>query len=397
MRWWDRIRAAAAALRGKVKGDGYDFTRWFSPQNIFAQKASHTLATNETIFAAITRLSNSMASMPLKLRRRFEPVDGQIADLMANAPNRNMTSFDFHRLLEVHRDTNGNGYGLKMYDSNFQVESIHILDPTRVTPVLEEPTRELWYEIQGDDGTYYVHNMDMIHVRHIYGGTGYQGISPIDVLRNTVEFDAQVRKFTLDTLDGAIKASFILKMQANLSEDKQKQALDAFRRFYRENGGVLIEQAGTEIKTIEREFMDTKVFEVERITRGRVATVFNLPVHMLGETQGLNYASMEQTALEFVQFTMVPIVRHYEQEYNRKLLTPEQRRQGYEFKFNLNALLRGDIRTRGDFYFRGIRTGFFKPNEVRAWEELPPEEGGDVLYISKDLVPIGEARKGVSR
>jgi len=308
---------------------------------------------------------------------------------VANEPNPNMTSFDFIRTLETHRNTHGKAYAIKEYDDRFQVRALWILDPTKVTPVIEQATQELWYEIQGDRGRYYVHNSDIIHVKHIHA-EGYEGISPLKVLQNTMKFDAEVRQFSLDTMDGAIKASFILRLQTHLSEEKKRQALENFRQFYRENGGVLMQEPGTTIEPIKREFMDTKVFEAERITVRRVATVFNLPVHMLGETEGMSYSSNEQRMLEFLTLTLAPIVRQYEQEFNRKLLTPRQRRMGYTFKFNVNALLRGDIKTRADFYFKGIRSALFTPNEVRAWEELPPIPGGDRLFVSRDLSPIGE-------
>lgn len=391
MNLFGRMRSwITRSKKDKYAGNSYDFSKWFEPRNIFQQLSSNTLATNETIFAAVSRLSNSMASLPIKLRKEYESVSGVVADLLSTSPNENMTAFEFIRILETHRNINGNGYAIKMYDQYNQVESLHILDPTRVAPVIEARTGELWYEVQGENGRYYVHNMDMIHVRHIYFGTGFKGISPIDVLKNTINFDSQVRQFSLDSMDGAIKTSFILKMSAQLDEDKRKEAIESFKRFYRENGGVLIEQQGTEIDSIEREFIDTKVFEVEKITKNRVAMVYNLPVHMLGETDGINYSSMEQMALEFVQFTLTPICRQYEQEFARKVLTKRERQEGYEFKFNLNALLRGDIKTRGEFYFRGIRSSWFTPNDVRALEDLPPAEGGDQLYISKDLIPLNK-------
>lgn len=382
-----RARLAWDAFRNGYSGPGYDFSKWFLPRSLFASKAGETLATNETIFAAISRLSNAMASLPLKLYQDFKPVYSHAGDLLANAPNPNMTSFDFIRTLEVMRDSTGNGYAMKKYDSRFQVEALIILDPTRVEPVIEKNTRELWYEIDGEKGRYFVHNMDMIHVKHIHG-IGYKGINPIDVLKNTVEFDGKVRQFSLDQMDMSITASFILKMATNLGPDKRKEILDNFKEFYRDNGGVLIQESGMDIIPIERKFLDTKVFEVERITRSRVATLYNMPLHMLGETEGASYSSMEQMSLEFVQGTLVPIARQYEQELNRKMLTPEERLRGLSYKFNVNALLRGDTKTRGEFYFKGIRSGWFKPNEVRAYEELPPESGGDKLYMSKDLAPI---------
>ena len=398
MRFIQRVKIAWNALTGKYKGDGYDFTKWFSPSNIFASKTSNTLATVETIFAAVSRLSNAMASLPLKLYQEYTPVKNPISDLLENSPNPNMTSFDFIRTLETSRNTYGNGYALKMYDGLFQVSALLVLDPSRVEPVIEEKTRELWYEIDGDNGRYYVHNMDMIHVKHIapvgqslaYYSVGYKGISPIDVLRNTVDYDVKVRTFSLDQMDSAIRASFILKMNTTLSKEKKAEILNNFKEFYQANGGVIIQESGTEITPIEKSIIDTKVFEVEKITRSRVATVFNMPVHMLGETEGQSYSSMEQLSLEFVQGTLVPIVRQYEQEFNRKLLTKQERLQGLTFKFNVSALLRGDIKTRGEFYFKGIRSGWFTPNEVRAFEELPPLEGGDKLYMSRDLTPVNE-------
>jgi HK97 family phage portal protein len=396
------MKLAWDVLRAKYTGSGYDFSKWFSSHNIFASRTSNTLATNETIFSAVSRLSNAMASLPLKLYKDFTPVNRPSGDLLSNAPNPNMTGFDFVRTMETARNTYGNGYALKMYDGSFQIEALLVLDPSRVEPVVEETTRELWYEIDGDKGRYYVHNMDMLHVKHIaaagqgiasYSG-GYKGISPLDVLRNTVDYDGKVRTFSLDQMNSAIRASFILKMNTNLSAEKRKEILDNFKQFYQENGGVIIQEAGMEVTPIDRSIIDSKVFEVEKITRSRVASVFNMPVHMLGETEGSSYSSMEQLSLEFVVWTLTPIVRQYEQEFNRKLLTRRERLQGLGFKFNVNALLRGDIKTRGDFYFKGVRSGWFTPNEIRAFEEHPPLPGGDVLYMSRDLSPIDKREEG---
>lgn len=386
---WNRMKQLFKTEERNTTNYG-DFVKWFEPYNIFDRQATDTLANNETIFSAVTRLSNSMASLPLKLYQDFSSVvNTRISDLISNSPNSNMTNFDFIRTMEVHRNVFGNSYVLKKYDKNYQIESLFMLDPTRVTPVIERNTYELYYEVDTDDGRYFIHNMDIIHVKHIHS-SGYKGISPIDVLRNTIDFDGKVKKFSLDQMDSGVKASFILKYASHLSSEKKREALVNFQNFYRNNGGVILLEQGTEIEEIKRSFIDTKVFEVEKITRSRVASVFNMPVHMLGETQGASYGTMEQLSLEFVQGTIVPIARMYEQEFNRKLLTNQERLRGLSFKFNVNAILRGDIKTRGEFYFKGIRSGWFTPNEVRAYEELPPLEGGEKLYMSRDLSPIDE-------
>jgi len=387
----DKIKARIVSWA--IKNTSYErFRTWFEPYNIFTRRTNHTLATNETIFAAVSRLSNSMASLPLKLYAKYEPINNNMADLLVNSPNPNMSAFDFIRCMETLRDTEGNAYAMKDYDRFFQVKALWILDPNKVAEVIDATTRELWYEIQTDNGRYYVHNMDIIHVKHIHG-FDYRGISPISVLANTIDFDSKVKSFSLDQMDGAVKASFILQMTANLSEPKKKEVLESFARFYKENGGVLIQEAGTKIEPIERKFIDTKVFEAEKITRTRVATVYNMPAHMLGESEGVNYSSMEQMSLEYVQNTLIPIVTQYEKEFNRKLLNETDRRKGLYWKFNINALLRGDMKTRGDFYFKGVRSMLFTPNEIRAWEDLPPKPGGDDLYKSGDLYGMNEPRE----
>lgn len=395
---FDRIKAQFAGFGKRFSGKSLkqamattygNFARWFEPYNIFTKRTNHTLATNETIFAAISRLSNSLASLPLKLLdKNFNQVtDHPIAELLTYSPNPNMNAFEFLRTMEVLRNTTGNAYAIKDYDSRYQVRALWILDPSRVTEVIETTTKELWYEIQGDNGIYYVHNMDVVHVKHIHG-YGYRGISPIDVLRNTVDFEGKIKQLSLDMMDSAVKASFILQLAANVSDEKKKEIYENFRKFYSENGGVLIQELGVKIDPIKREFLDTKVFEAEKITRTRVASVFNLPAYMLGETQGVNYNSMEQLALEFVQGTLGVNVVQYEKEFNRKLLTPEERRRGLYWKFNLKALLRGNTKDQAEYYFKGVRSMWLTPNEIRALEDLPPMEGGDKLYRSKDIEPI---------
>ncbi|MGO5005138.1 phage portal protein [Bacillus wiedmannii] len=372
----------------RAKEQFNNFVKWFEPFNIFRKRTDITLANNETIFSAITRLSNSIASMPLKLYHNYVPVDSDLGDMISNTPNGNSTSLDFIRTMEVLRNSTGNAYALKRYNSLYQVEALDILDSSRVEPMIEKDTMALYYRIDTENGQYYVHNMDIIHVKHIHG-FGWKGISPIDVLRNSIDYDDKIKEFSLEQLENGVKANFILEVASILDEKKKEVAFNLFRDFYKKNTGVLIEDQSMKIREVKnRDFIDPKVFEVEKITRNRIAAVFNMPPHMVGVLENVNNSSSEQMALEFIMHTLLPIVRMYEQEFDRKLLTAEQRRKGYSHKFNMNGILRADMKTRGDFYFKGVRSGYMTPNEARMHEEKAPMPGGDKLFVSRDLVPI---------
>jgi HK97 family phage portal protein len=391
----DSIRRGLGLTDAKAQSVDYgEFNSWFSPRNIFSALGAGELASSETVFAAVSKLGNSMGSLPLVLHNSsYERQNTRLGEMLMYQPNANMHRSEFIRTMEVNRNTYGNAYAMKEYGDRGQIEGLRILDPTRVAPAIEGGSGELWYGIEGDQGRYFVHNADVIHVKHIYAGVGYVGISPLDVLADTISFDDKVKQFSLDQVESSVRASFILQMATMLDDDRKAAMVDSFRSFYAENGGVLIQEQGTTITPIEQKFLDTKVFEVEKITRARVATVFGLPLHALGETEGISYNSREQAALEYVQDTIVPIAAQYESEFDRKLVTPTERSNGLHFKFNVNALLRGDMNTRMDFYFKGVRTGIFTPNECRAWEELSPYADGDRAYMSRDLSPVGEPRE----
>ncbi|PGB76069.1 portal protein, partial [Bacillus toyonensis] len=129
------------------------------------------------------------------------------------------------------------------------------------------------------------------------------------------------------------------------------------------------------------------------------ANVFNVPVSFLNDTEGQSYSSNEQLMIQFVQMTLTPIARQYEQEMNRKLLNKAERQAGYYFKFNMSGLLRGDTAARTQFYQMMLRSGGLTPDEVRELEDKPPKGGSaSQLWISGDLYPIDmdpTQRKGV--
>lgn len=387
MNIFQKIKHSFYNAYAKWKGDSFDFTPW-KGKNFFGVDNS-TLATNETIFSVITRLSNSIASLPIKLYQNYDVKVTSASDVLINNPNPNMTNFEFMRILESSRNETGNGYALIERDIRGNPIRLTPVDANHVSPVLDKNSRELWYEILGmDNKRYYVHNVEMIHVKHISKSDGMKGISPIDVLSNANEFDKAVREFSLKEMQG-VQNSFILKYGANVDVEKRQRIIDDFKRFYKENGGILFQEPGVEIDPIERKYVAADTLASEKITRSRVANVFNMPIIMLNDTEGQSYSSNEQLMIMFIQLTLMPIVRQYEQEFNRKLLTPTDRKNGLYFKFNEKALLRADIATQGDYYAKAIRNGWMTQDEVRQSEDYTPMGGNaSTLWISGDLYPI---------
>lgn len=381
-------------------GKAFNFTDWFG-KNLNGSK-QHTLETNETVFSVITRLSNTLASLPLKELQKRKEVDNSVSNLLKHVPNENMTSYDFINRLETDRNTYGNGYAIIERDNYNAPKSLIPINPLDVEPMINRDDHTLWYHVTSAlfNLNVYVFNQDIIHVKHITGASRYAGISPLDVLKGALDFDNAVKEFSLGEMSR--KDSFILKYGANVSEEKQQQVIDMFKKYYDSNAGVLFQEPGVEINSIDRNFVSADLKNEDDITDKRIANAFNVPLQFLNASSGGTFSSNEQLMTQFVQMTLTPIVRQYEQEFEKKLLTTEELTAGSYFKFNMNSLLRGDMQARANFYQIMRRNGVYTTNDILDLEDLPEssDEFADKLFVSGDLYPIDmdpTQRKGVTK
>jgi hypothetical protein len=118
-----------------------------------------------------------------------------------------------------------------------------------------------------------------------------------------------------------------------------------------------------------------------------VARWFNLPLHKLREMEHSSVrANIEQEALDYVQSTLRPWLVRWEQEINRKLISPRERYiQSAEFV--IDGLLRGDFASRYAGYAVGRQWGWLSVNEIRALENLNPISDGNTYLSPMNMTP----------
>lgn len=351
----------------------------------------YTLRNSELIFAAVSRISNALSAMPVQLYKGAKPVYNELNDLISFSPNPLMTSCQFFKTMEACRGTSGDCYALKVYPPGSALPRIDVLDPTKVKPVVEEKSGELWWKIQPDVGKeMYVHDFYMIHVPFI-STNGIGGISPVSVLFDTLKYAQSIQVFNAEQLEHGVNSAIVLEAPANLGQDQKAAVVNDFMETYREtSGNILLLESGVQAKTLNLSPVDSKLFEVEKITRSKVAMVYNIPPHLLGDYSDTSFSSQEQQMLEFLMLTMLPIVTAYEQELNKKLLTYAQRKQGYHYKFDMDSILRADAATQAEVDYKAVRSGWKTVDEIRYSRNLPALPGGYGKYalVSQDLATL---------
>ena len=94
-----------------------------------------------------------------------------------------------------------------------------------------------------------------------------------------------------------------------------------------------------------------------------------------------SYNNIEQQNKAFYSDTLQNVLTTYEEEMDYKLLFEYQKEKGYYWNFNVDSILRSDLKSRTDAHRTAVVTGWKTIAEVRAQENLPYIEGTDRLII----------------
>lgn len=345
------------------------------------------------VYAAISIIADNMAQLPVNLLRvypngkREVQKDHPLQRIIHDEPNEDMTSFMVRQVTSHHALAWGNGY--------LEIERNRGGDPLALWPLYPDRTRPykppgstLRYRTTINGKMMDLPPDDVIHIP-AFGFDGYQGYSPVQVARDAIGMGLAMQKFGGKFFANDSKSGGFLMHPGKLGDTALKNIGDSFAQ----QGGndnafrVKVLEEGmkyipTTIPPDDAQFLASRDFQVAEIAR-----MFRVPLVLLQSMEkSTSWGSgIEQIIVGYVVFTLTPWVERWEQELNRKLLTAAERAAGFYFKFALNALLRGDMKARAEFYRTMFAIGALNPNEIRAYEELNPYDGGEKFWIPMNL------------
>lgn len=375
---------------------------WFGSSTAAGVDITHENAlTNTAVWAAVRLISESCASLPVAKYDRIpggaEPnYDDPRTHLVSQAPNAEMTAMTFTETLMAHCLTWGNGYAEIERANSGAVIGLWPLPPNRVNPVRR--ASKLVYEVRQKTGSpAYIEPQYMLHVPGL-GYDGRVGYSVITMAREALGLAKATEQFGASWFgNGSHPTGFFThpgkmkeKARENFVEsfERKHQGLDRANRIALLEEGVKWQQYG--LPPGDAQFIATREFQILEVAR-----IFNVPPHLLRELVKAAYASVEQQSLEFVMFTIRPWLVRVEQEYNRKLLLGSEQQASY-FRFNADALQRGDRATRFKAYAMGIAAGFMSPDEARREEGWNPiaDGSGAVYRVPQNYIPSKTFEEG---
>jgi HK97 family phage portal protein len=117
---------------------------------------------------------------------------------------------------------------------------------------------------------------------------------------------------------------------------------------------------------------EAQFIETMKMNANQIAAIYGVPPDKVGGEKGssMTYANVEQEQIDFVMYTLRPWLVTLETKFSS--LLPDRQ----YIKFNADALIRADLRTRWDVNKIRLDTGTANVDEIRAQEDQPPLPNG---------------------
>ena len=352
------------------------------------------------VYSCIYVLSSSLAQLPLHVMRKQGTAISAATDhpaywLLHDEPNTWQTSYKWRETKQAHVLGWGNGYTQAVRSNRGELRELVMHRPW-MCELVKNGNRWLYSVITEDGRALAIPPEDMIHVRSL-GTDGKTGISLIRQHAETIGLGLAAQRYGKDFFDGGGRPTGLVTTKGALnpeSWDRLKSVWRAATASLRQSENkTLMLPADLDYKSITIAPEDAQFLETQKLNRSQVAGIFNVPAHMINDLDKATFSNISEQAIQFVRHTMMPWIRNWEEEINRRVFTRAERAAGYYVKFNLGGLLRGTAKERAEFYHYAITDGWMDRNEVRALEDLNPRDGLDEMLISVNAQPMSQLGK----
>lgn len=353
------------------------------------------------VYACVRIISETIASLPIAVLTasdgKIENVSHPLKYLVEKSPNSVMTRFKFWETIISHMLLTGNGYAIIKKNKATQLpEKLLLITNPEEVDILFDPLKDfLGYKYKGK----VYPNDEILHIAGL-SLDGIKGLSPIEYHRKTISTGLNEVNFQQKFFENGAHLSGIVSFAGSLNEDAYKRIKKSWNERYsgtNNTGATAILEGGADYKPIGIKPVDAQFMEQRRFTIEDIARIYRVPLHLLQDLSRSTNNNIEHQSIDFVMHTIRPTVKRIESELDTKLFTEEEKRAGSVFtRFNLDALLRGDVKSRAEFYKSLYYTASLNSNEIRQMEGLNPYIGGDTYFVQSNTQPVNNISDGTT-
>lgn len=355
-----------------------------------------------TYFTCIKILSETMGKLSVELKQdtptgTIKVADHEVYRLLSQRPNPYMSPSTFKSLVEFNRNHYGNAFIWARY-KGANIADLWVLENDCVTILVDNVNLlgtedKLYYQyINPKNGKSYIFNQkEIIHLKSGTSKNGLQGLSVQEILVTTMQGNKASQSFLNNLHEKGMTARATLEYTGDFDRSKRAELIRTIEEYAlgTENAGRIVPiPLGMKLTPLDMKLTDSQYFELRKYSALQIAAAFGIKPNHLNNYEKSSYSNSESQNLSFYVDTLLFILKQWEEELDYKLLTQEERNSGMHFKFNVASILRGDLQTQAECLSKYVNNGIYTPNEARDILDFTTKEGGDVLMVNGNYIPV---------
>jgi len=342
-------------------------------------------------------VAKTMASLGCHLYKsevggKTRATNNPLYKLLRMLPNPETTAYEFWHMYVFNLMMTKGAYAKIIRDGSGRIKELWNIPTAFVTMQRNSVTRERYLHVYNPKG-----GIDTVYDFMYTPGLRFANDeAPEDFMRIASEvlgLTIDLNKYAKDYFENGSNMGGFIEYPQAINEVSFKKFKEDWGKTY---AGVMnqhkwaILEGGFKATKMESNPEQAQALESRKFQVIEICRIMGVPPWKVFATDGYSYASMEQSNIEYVQETLSPMDVRITQTIYKDLLSNAEQNLHYA-RFNLNALLRGDVAARTLYYHNARQDGWMNANEIRELEEMDKiavDQGGDIYAINGNMIPI---------
>lgn len=346
-------------------------------------------------YRAMALTAGTLARLPLKVYK-----DGTreriLQRTVLDAPNPRQTKLEFWFTMYLGALGWGTGYGRKLRDGAGIVRQVWPIHPSRVRVEEVIPSEQypdgLIFHVRDLDGFAKPYSSkDIFHLPYM-SPDGTVGIRPLQVFQQSLGVAIAGDETAASLMKNGSRLQGILSTENSLTDTQAESLKQRWKRMIagpQNAGEIAVLDNKATFKAVAIPPADMQLLESRQWSVTEIARMVGTPPHLIGDVEKSTSwgTGIEEQVLGWVKFTLDTWIGLSEQRVTRELLPGGDAGSWYA-EHSLEGLLRGDSKSRATFYHYAITDGWMNRNEVRALENLEPNDQLEEFIVPSNMAVI---------
>jgi HK97 family phage portal protein len=343
----------------------------------------------------INIIGDTIASLPCYLYREkdgFHEVfyEDPRSKVLSDMANETLSAFNLKKAMLKDLILYGNAYA--KIERNGENVSLRYLPKSVITPKMD--SGGYYFEVQSystdvSGERYPSEIVDFYDMLVLIKNNEYNSITGkglLDYANDIIATATEETNYMYNLLVNGLSSKAILNTKTPFRKEIKDQLKRDLKSYYsgsNNSGKIMILEGDVQVLPLAMTPTDMHLLENKKFNIAEIARYLNIPKHMLGlDRQQGTYSNITQERLSLLQTTLSPYVVLIEQAMNQKLLSDEEKADGYYFSFDTSEIMKMTPSDNADFILKLFEQNVVTIEEVRSTLGL----GGDtetIEYLKK--------------